>query len=153
MGRLLTITGKANEAEEVYQKARSLIPNANHSQTSRVTVTQSHLQVFLNLAVLIAANESRVEEADYVSYMKLIFEEWEMRSKARARAWAPTLRAQQLASDSLGHKQQTKLICKLYLVIRELDAIVLDAFSPACWFRALARFSGRLGIFSEFRQS
>lgn len=84
MGRLLTITGKTNEAEEIYQRARSLIPSANQSQSSRVTVTQSHLQVFLNLAVLIAANESRVEEADYVSYMSLILGKCELRSKACA---------------------------------------------------------------------
>ncbi|XP_028967817.1 protein O-mannosyl-transferase TMTC3 [Galendromus occidentalis] len=66
MGRLLTITGKTDEAEEIYQRARRLIPTPNQSLTNRVTVTQSHLQVFLNLAVLIAANESRVEEADYL---------------------------------------------------------------------------------------
>ncbi|XP_022653435.1 transmembrane and TPR repeat-containing protein 3-like isoform X3 [Varroa jacobsoni] len=61
MGRLLTTAGRLPEAEKVYRRARNLLPSANQG---RVTVTQSHLQVFLNLAVLIAANHSRYEEAD-----------------------------------------------------------------------------------------
>lgn len=64
MGRLLTTAGRLPEAEKVYRRARNLLPSANQG---RVTVTQSHLQVFLNLAVLIAANHSRYEEADDVS--------------------------------------------------------------------------------------
>lgn len=67
MGRLLTTAGRVPEAEEVYRRARSLLPSANQAKQGKVTVTQTHLQIFLNLAVLIAANHSRYEEADDVS--------------------------------------------------------------------------------------
>lgn len=67
MARLLTTAGRVPEAEEVYRRARSLLPSASQAKQGKVTVTQTHLQIFLNLAVLIAANNSRYEEADDVS--------------------------------------------------------------------------------------
>lgn len=67
MGRLLTTSGRTSEAEQVYRRARNLLPTVNQAKHGKVTVTQTHLQIFLNLAVLIAANHSRYDEADDVS--------------------------------------------------------------------------------------
>ncbi|XP_022244376.1 transmembrane and TPR repeat-containing protein CG4050-like [Limulus polyphemus] len=63
-GRLFTHMKKYQEAELVYLKAKSLLPQANRIKSSEARITQTHLQLFLNLASLISRNNTRLEEAD-----------------------------------------------------------------------------------------
>ncbi|XP_013791998.2 transmembrane and TPR repeat-containing protein CG4050-like, partial [Limulus polyphemus] len=72
-GRVFTHLKQYQDAEMVYLKAKSLLPQARWGKTSEVRVTQTHLQLFLNLASLISRNHTRLEEADalYQEVIKL----------------------------------------------------------------------------------
>ncbi|XP_076358340.1 protein O-mannosyl-transferase Tmtc3-like isoform X1 [Tachypleus tridentatus] len=63
-GRVFTRMKKYQEAELVYLQAKALFPQVYSVQSSESRVTQSHLQLFLNLASLISRNRTRLEEAD-----------------------------------------------------------------------------------------
>ncbi|XP_076355014.1 protein O-mannosyl-transferase Tmtc3-like [Tachypleus tridentatus] len=63
-GRLFTHMKKYYEAELVYLKAKSLLPKSSRIKSSEARITQTHLQLFLNLASLISRNNTRLEEAD-----------------------------------------------------------------------------------------
>ncbi|XP_013776748.2 transmembrane and TPR repeat-containing protein CG4050-like [Limulus polyphemus] len=63
-GWLFTLMKKYQEAELVYLKAKSLLPRSSRVKSSEARVTQTHLQLFLNLASLISRNHTRLEEAD-----------------------------------------------------------------------------------------
>ncbi|ODN00207.1 hypothetical protein Ocin01_06473 [Orchesella cincta] len=55
------------EAEDAYLKAslaKSLLPKAKPGESYQARIAPNHLNVFLNLANLIARNETRLEEAD-----------------------------------------------------------------------------------------
>ncbi|CAL4067251.1 unnamed protein product, partial [Meganyctiphanes norvegica] len=52
------------DAEEAYLKAKSLLPKAKPGESYQARIAPNHLNVFLNLANLIARNETRLEEAD-----------------------------------------------------------------------------------------
>jgi hypothetical protein len=45
-------------------QAKSLLPKAKPGETYQARIAPNHLNVFLNLANLIARNETRLEEAD-----------------------------------------------------------------------------------------
>ncbi|XP_067130924.1 protein O-mannosyl-transferase Tmtc3-like [Centruroides vittatus] len=62
-GRVFTLLRRYHEAEDAYLQAKALLPPPER-EVREVHVTPSHLQVFLNLASLIAQNHSRLEEAD-----------------------------------------------------------------------------------------
>ena len=64
VGRALNHLGRVGAAEEAYLKAKSLLPRAKQGETYEARVAPNHLNVFLNLATLIAKNGSRLEEAD-----------------------------------------------------------------------------------------
>ena len=64
MGRTYNNMAKFEEAEAAYLKAKSLLPRAKPGESYQARVAPNHLNVFLNLATLIAKNGSRLEEAD-----------------------------------------------------------------------------------------
>jgi len=64
VGRTYNNMAKFEEAEEAYLKAKSLLPRAKPGESYQARVAPNHLNVFLNLATLIAKNGSRLEEAD-----------------------------------------------------------------------------------------
>ncbi|KAG8199948.1 hypothetical protein JTE90_006195 [Oedothorax gibbosus] len=66
IGRILTSLRRFDEAEATYRKAQRLLPSPSSETQQEVHVTPSHLQLFLNLALLISQNETRLEEADAV---------------------------------------------------------------------------------------
>ncbi|KAK8735458.1 hypothetical protein OTU49_005399, partial [Cherax quadricarinatus] len=53
-----------SDAEQAYLKAKSLLPKAKPGESYQARIAPNHLNVFLNLANLIARNETRLEEAD-----------------------------------------------------------------------------------------
>ncbi|KAL1459084.1 hypothetical protein WDU94_011093, partial [Cyamophila willieti] len=52
------------KAEEAYIRAKSLLPKAKPGESYQTRIAPNHLNVFLNLANLIAKNSTRLEEAD-----------------------------------------------------------------------------------------
>ena len=64
VGRIYNHLKLYPEAEEAYLKAKSLLPESRPGKSYQARVAPNHLNVFLNLATLIAQNESRLEEAD-----------------------------------------------------------------------------------------
>uniref|UniRef100_A0A8D0GY92 Protein O-mannosyl-transferase TMTC3 n=1 Tax=Sphenodon punctatus TaxID=8508 RepID=A0A8D0GY92_SPHPU len=64
VGRTYKNLNKTNEAEESYMTAKSLMPQIIPGKKYAARVAPNHLNVYINLANLIRANESRLEEAD-----------------------------------------------------------------------------------------
>ncbi|KAL1110182.1 hypothetical protein AAG570_008259 [Ranatra chinensis] len=64
VGRTYNHLKMFKEAEEAYLKAKSLLPKAKPGESYQARIAPNHLNVFLNLANLIAKNETRLEEAD-----------------------------------------------------------------------------------------
>lgn len=64
VGRVYNHLKRFKEAEEAYLKAKSLLPRSRPGESYQARVAPNHLNVFLNLATLIAQNGSRLEEAD-----------------------------------------------------------------------------------------
>lgn len=52
------------EAERAYLKAKSLFPRIKPGESYQARIAPNHLNVFINLANLIARNQTRLEEAD-----------------------------------------------------------------------------------------
>lgn len=63
LGRVLTSLRRYRAAEEVYQKAKKVLVS-NEAVMEKTYVSANHLQLYLNLALLISRNNSRLEEAD-----------------------------------------------------------------------------------------
>ncbi|NWT51487.1 TMTC3 protein, partial [Erythrocercus mccallii] len=64
VGRTYKNLNKTKEAEESYMIAKSLMPQIIPGKRYAARVAPNHLNVYINLANLIRANESRLEEAD-----------------------------------------------------------------------------------------
>ncbi|XP_078112643.1 protein O-mannosyl-transferase TMTC3 isoform X2 [Sander vitreus] len=64
VGRTYKNLNKSKEAEEAYLLAKSLMPQVIPGKKYATRVAPNHLNVYINLANLIRANESRLEEAD-----------------------------------------------------------------------------------------
>ena len=64
VGRTYNHMSRLEDAEAAYLKAKSLLPRAKPGESYQARVAPNHLNVFLNLAKLIAKNGSRLEEAD-----------------------------------------------------------------------------------------
>ena len=64
VGRIYNHLQLYDKAEEIYVKAKSLLPRSRPGETYQARVAPHHLNVFLNLATLISKNGSRLEEAD-----------------------------------------------------------------------------------------
>uniref|UniRef100_A0A3Q4B2P4 dolichyl-phosphate-mannose--protein mannosyltransferase n=1 Tax=Mola mola TaxID=94237 RepID=A0A3Q4B2P4_MOLML len=64
VGRSYKNLNKSKEAEDAYLVAKSLMPQIIPGKKYATRVAPNHLNVYINLANLIRANESRLEEAD-----------------------------------------------------------------------------------------
>uniref|UniRef100_A0A3Q4HE45 Protein O-mannosyl-transferase TMTC3 n=1 Tax=Neolamprologus brichardi TaxID=32507 RepID=A0A3Q4HE45_NEOBR len=64
VGRTYKNLNKSKEAEEAYLVAKSLMPQVIPGKKYATRVAPNHLNVYINLANLIRANDSRLEEAD-----------------------------------------------------------------------------------------
>lgn len=64
VGRTFNNLKMYKQAEEAYMRAKSLLPRARPGEPYQARVAPNHLNVFLNLANLVARNESRLQEAD-----------------------------------------------------------------------------------------
>ncbi|XP_078534991.1 protein O-mannosyl-transferase TMTC3 isoform X2 [Lissotriton helveticus] len=64
VGRTYKNLNRSKEAEESYLIAKSLMPQIIPGKKYAARVAPNHLNVYINLANLIRANESRLEEAD-----------------------------------------------------------------------------------------
>uniref|UniRef100_A0A4W6C3X5 Protein O-mannosyl-transferase TMTC3 n=1 Tax=Lates calcarifer TaxID=8187 RepID=A0A4W6C3X5_LATCA len=64
VGRTYKNLNKSKEAEDAYLVAKSLMPQVIPGKKYATRVAPNHLNVYINLANLIRANESRLEEAD-----------------------------------------------------------------------------------------
>ncbi|XP_034031789.1 protein O-mannosyl-transferase TMTC3 isoform X2 [Thalassophryne amazonica] len=64
VGRTYKNLNKTKEAEDAYLIAKSLMPQVIPGKKYATRVAPNHLNVYINLANLIRANESRLEEAD-----------------------------------------------------------------------------------------
>uniref|UniRef100_A0A665VP03 Protein O-mannosyl-transferase TMTC3 n=1 Tax=Echeneis naucrates TaxID=173247 RepID=A0A665VP03_ECHNA len=64
VGRTYKNLNKSKEAEDAYLVAKSLMPQIIPGKKYATRVAPNHLNVYINLANLIRANESRLEEAD-----------------------------------------------------------------------------------------
>lgn len=64
VGRTYKNLNKSREAEQAYLVAKSLMPQVIPGKKYATRVAPNHLNVYINLANLIRANESRLEEAD-----------------------------------------------------------------------------------------
>ena len=64
VGRIYNHLKRYSEAEEAYMYAKALLPQSRSGESYQARVAPNHLNVFLNLATLIAKNGSRLEEAD-----------------------------------------------------------------------------------------
>ncbi|KAL7982555.1 hypothetical protein Chor_010153 [Crotalus horridus] len=64
VGRTYKNLNRTREAEESYLVAKSLMPQIIPGKKYAARVAPNHLNVYINLANLIRANESRLEEAD-----------------------------------------------------------------------------------------
>jgi len=61
---LLFLVQYLNNVIFFYAQAKSLLPKAKPGESYQARIAPNHLNVFLNLANLIARNETRLEEAD-----------------------------------------------------------------------------------------
>ena len=64
VGRTLNHLKLFQEAENAYLQAKALLPKAKPGESYQTRIAPNHLNVFLNLANLIAKNFTRLEEAD-----------------------------------------------------------------------------------------
>ncbi|MBZ3878819.1 Transmembrane and TPR repeat-containing protein 3 [Sciurus carolinensis] len=64
VGRTYKNLNRTREAEESYMMAKSLMPQIIPGKKYAARIAPNHLNVYINLANLIRANESRLEEAD-----------------------------------------------------------------------------------------
>ncbi|KAI7812039.1 protein O-mannosyl-transferase TMTC3 [Triplophysa rosa] len=64
VGRTYKNLNRSKEAEEAYLTAKSLMPQIIPGKKYATRVAPNHLNVYINLANLIRANDSRLEEAD-----------------------------------------------------------------------------------------
>ncbi|XP_065201488.1 protein O-mannosyl-transferase Tmtc3 [Planococcus citri] len=64
LGRTYNHLKMFKEAEDAYLDAKALLPKAKPGESYQARIAPNHLNVFLNLANLIAKNETRLEEAD-----------------------------------------------------------------------------------------
>uniref|UniRef100_A0A4W4EVI8 Protein O-mannosyl-transferase TMTC3 n=1 Tax=Electrophorus electricus TaxID=8005 RepID=A0A4W4EVI8_ELEEL len=64
VGRTYKNLNRSKEAEEAYLVAKSLMPQIIPGKKYATRVAPNHLNVYINLANLIRANDSRLEEAD-----------------------------------------------------------------------------------------
>ena len=64
VGRIYNHLKMYEKAEEMYIKAKSLLPRSRPGEVYQARVAPNHLNVFINLASLISKNKSRLEEAD-----------------------------------------------------------------------------------------
>ncbi|RWS30803.1 transmembrane and TPR repeat-containing protein-like protein [Leptotrombidium deliense] len=64
VGRTYNNLKEFEKAESAFRKAKSLLPRPRPGERYQARVAPSHLNVFLNLANLIARDKSRLEEAD-----------------------------------------------------------------------------------------
>ncbi|XP_017573187.1 protein O-mannosyl-transferase TMTC3 [Pygocentrus nattereri] len=64
VGRTYKNLNRSKEAEEAYVVAKSLMPQIIPGKKYATRVAPNHLNVYINLANLIRANDSRLEEAD-----------------------------------------------------------------------------------------
>ncbi|XP_047249014.1 protein O-mannosyl-transferase TMTC3 [Girardinichthys multiradiatus] len=64
VGRTYKNLNKSKQAEEAYLVAKSLMPQVIPGKKYATRVAPNHLNVYINLANLIRANDSRLEEAD-----------------------------------------------------------------------------------------
>ncbi|XP_044535848.1 protein O-mannosyl-transferase TMTC3 isoform X2 [Gracilinanus agilis] len=64
VGRTYKNLNRTKEAEESYMIAKSLMPQIIPGKKYAARIAPNHLNVYINLANLIRANESRLEEAD-----------------------------------------------------------------------------------------
>lgn len=64
VGRTYKNLNRSKEAEEAYLVAKSLMPQVIPGKKYATRVAPNHLNVYINLANLIRANDSRLEEAD-----------------------------------------------------------------------------------------
>ncbi|CAH1726692.1 protein O-mannosyl-transferase Tmtc3 [Aphis gossypii] len=64
VGRTYNHLKMYKEAENAYLEAKSLLPKAKPGESYQARIAPNHLNVLLNLANLIAKNQTRLEEAD-----------------------------------------------------------------------------------------
>ncbi|XP_058789494.1 protein O-mannosyl-transferase Tmtc3-like [Phymastichus coffea] len=64
VGRTYNHLKMFKEAEDAYLRAKSLLPKAKPGESYQARIAPNHLNVFVNLANLIAKNATRLEEAD-----------------------------------------------------------------------------------------
>ncbi|KAH8372600.1 hypothetical protein KR009_000597 [Drosophila setifemur] len=66
VGRTFNHLKRYAEAEQAYVQAKALFPQAKPGVSYHARIAPNHLNVFINLANLIAKNQTRLEEADYL---------------------------------------------------------------------------------------
>lgn len=66
VGRTFNNLKMYDDAERAFWKAKALLPRPRPGEQYQARIAPSHLNVFLNLANLIAKNKTRLEEADAV---------------------------------------------------------------------------------------
>lgn len=66
VGRTFNNLKMYDEAEKAYLKAKSLFPRTKPGESYQARIAPNHLNVFINLANLIARNQTRLEEADFL---------------------------------------------------------------------------------------
>ncbi|XP_073813905.1 transmembrane O-mannosyltransferase targeting cadherins 3 [Musca autumnalis] len=66
VGRTYNNLKMYDEAEKAYLKAKSLFPRIKPGESYQARIAPNHLNVFINLANLIARNQTRLEEADFL---------------------------------------------------------------------------------------
>lgn len=64
VGRTYNNLQMYQQAEEAYLKAKSLFPKIKPGESYQTRIAPNHLNLFINLANLIARNQTRLEEAD-----------------------------------------------------------------------------------------
>ncbi|KAM8712089.1 hypothetical protein ACLKA7_012590 [Drosophila subpalustris] len=66
VGRTYNNLKRYAEAEQAYVRAKALFPQAKPGVSYHARIAPNHLNVFINLANLIAKNQTRLEEADHL---------------------------------------------------------------------------------------
>ena len=66
VGRTLNMLNRTDEAEGAWRRAKDLLPQPKPGQSYRARIAPAHLNVFLNLANIMAKNATRLEEADQI---------------------------------------------------------------------------------------
>ncbi|XP_030369028.1 protein O-mannosyl-transferase TMTC3 [Scaptodrosophila lebanonensis] len=66
VGRTYNNLKRYAEAEQAYLRAKALFPQAKPGVSYHARIAPNHLNVFINLANLIAKNQTRLEEADHL---------------------------------------------------------------------------------------